>query len=208
MAKWASLALVVFAAGASALYLAVVRLLRAGSGLALERYELRRGLDLSALPASALSAKLPKRLSARNRGSVTRLVNLLNGGPCDVNIGRGPRHSRPEDYPWANEWSHMSGTLAKYRVRTREEAVAAYVDWLPTQPHLWSYDALSGLYGKTLGCWCVPRLCHGHTLVYLADASRTRCRCGSIQLACILFPGSNCSVQHQLPGASPQRRLL
>jgi hypothetical protein len=53
---------------------------------------------------------------------------------------------------------------------TRKEAINAYRDWI-----LYSPDAeeqrskLHTLKGKTLGCWCKPKSCHGDVLVELAD---------------------------------------
>jgi hypothetical protein len=40
--------------------------------------------------------------------------------------------------------------------------------WLLTQPALLA--ALPELAGRTLGCWCAPRACHGDVLARLANA--------------------------------------
>lgn len=82
--------------------------------------------------------------------------------PHDVYIGRPSK--------WGNPFSHLSpnGTLAKYRVATREDAVAAYENWIQGQPQLLA--DLPELRGKVLGCWCAPLLCHGEVLVRLANA--------------------------------------
>lgn len=77
--------------------------------------------------------------------------------PYDVYIGRPSK--------WGNPFSHQEGTLAQFRVDTREEAVQAYEEWLHTQPHL--IAALPELRGKVLGCWCAPKACHGGVLVRL-----------------------------------------
>ena len=53
---------------------------------------------------------------------------------------------------------------------SRAEVIAKYRDWLMTQPELLS--ALSELQGKTLGCWCAPKPCHGDVLVALANAKK------------------------------------
>lgn len=84
----------------------------------------------------------------------TRIINLRTKAPYDVYIGRPS--------PWGNPFSHEFGTLAEYKVRTREEAVEAYEQWILKQPALLA--RLPELKGKTLGCWCVPALCHGHVL--------------------------------------------
>lgn len=61
-----------------------------------------------------------------------------------------------------------------------------YVDWLtlPKDPGrhdpLWHpryrptavMENVGRLSGKVLGCWCAPRLCHGHVLAQLSEASR------------------------------------
>ena len=51
---------------------------------------------------------------------------------------------------------------------TREEVIARYEAWLLEQPELLA--ALPELEGKTLGCWCAPRPCHGDVLARLANA--------------------------------------
>ena len=51
---------------------------------------------------------------------------------------------------------------------TRDEVIARYEAWLLEQPEL--VDALPELAGKTLGCWCAPRACHGDVLARLANA--------------------------------------
>lgn len=59
---------------------------------------------------------------------------------------------------WGNPFSHKMGTLAKYRVGTREEAIARYDEWLSAQPQLLAQ--LPTLRGKVLGCHCLPMRCH------------------------------------------------
>ncbi len=79
--------------------------------------------------------------------------------PYDVYIGRPSK--------WGNPFSHRLGTLARYRVRTREEAIERYGEWVTAQPQLMA--ALPELRGKVLGCWCKPQACHGDVLARLAD---------------------------------------
>jgi hypothetical protein len=51
---------------------------------------------------------------------------------------------------------------------TREEVIAKFALWLPTQPQL--LDLMLALRGLTLGCWCTdPDPCHGHVLLRLAN---------------------------------------
>jgi hypothetical protein len=77
----------------------------------------------------------------------------------DVYIGRPSK--------WGNPFSHQAGTLAKFRVASRQEAIAQYREWILTQPQL--IAALPELKGKRLGCWCSPKACHGDVLAELAD---------------------------------------
>jgi hypothetical protein len=70
---------------------------------------------------------------------------------------------------WGNPFTHLRDrpTLASFLVSTRDEAIAAYETWLPTQAHL--VDALPELRDKVLGCWCRPLACHGDVLIKLAN---------------------------------------
>ena len=45
----------------------------------------------------------------------------------------------------------------------RDEVIRKYDAWLMTQPNL--LNSLHELRGKTLGCWCKPKRCHGDVLV-------------------------------------------
>lgn len=89
------------------------------------------------------------------------LVNMRTGAHYDVYIGRPSI--------WGNPFSHEFGTLAQYKVKTRQEAVEKYEAWILTQPDLLA--RLPKLKSKVLGCWCVPALCHGHVLLKLINAS-------------------------------------
>lgn len=53
---------------------------------------------------------------------------------------------------------------------SREEVIDKYHRWILTQPLL--LLQLHELRGKTLGCWCRPRYCHGDILAMLADGPR------------------------------------
>ncbi len=54
---------------------------------------------------------------------------------------------------------------------TREEVIAKYREWLPTQ-HL----NLVELWGKDLVCWCAPLHCHADVLLELAAKSEREAR--------------------------------
>lgn len=88
----------------------------------------------------------------------TRVVNKYKE-PYDVYIGRGSK--------WGNPFSHRQGTKAQFVVATREEAIEKYREWLMKQPHLLA--SLNELRGKTLGCFCKPKSCHGDVLVELIE---------------------------------------
>lgn len=55
---------------------------------------------------------------------------------------------------------------------TRTEVIAKYETWLANQSELLA--ALPSLRGKTLGCWCAPKPCHGDVLLRLTDALAAR----------------------------------
>ena len=68
---------------------------------------------------------------------------------------------------WGNPYSHKEGTLAKFKVKSRKEAIAKYREYLLDNPELLA--KLPELTGKTLGCWCKPQACHGDILDELAN---------------------------------------
>ena len=90
-----------------------------------------------------------------------RQANIPSGA---VHVGRPTK--------WGNQYSHMHGTLAKYKVNSRDEAVDAYEADL-----LHILDTVSGareqlqaeLRGKDLVCWCAPQRCHADVLMKYAN---------------------------------------
>ena len=50
---------------------------------------------------------------------------------------------------------------------TREEVIEKFKNWILTQPNL--LKDLHEIKGKTLGCWCKPKSCHGDVLVELIE---------------------------------------
>lgn len=76
----------------------------------------------------------------------------------DVYIGRPSK--------WGNPFSHIPERAECY-VPTREHAVECYRRWILTQPDL--LKDLHELRGKTLGCWCAPKPCHGDVLAELSS---------------------------------------
>jgi bacteriorhodopsin len=75
----------------------------------------------------------------------------------DVYIGRPSK--------WGNPF-------AIGRDGTRKQVIARYERWLLTQPEL--VASLHELEGKTLGCWCARRACHGDVLARLAAEQAAR----------------------------------
>lgn len=81
----------------------------------------------------------------------------------DVYIGRGSK--------WGNPFTHITDkpTTAKFIVASREEAIQKYKEWLLEGEGKWLLEHLHELKGKTLGCWCHPKACHGDVLLELAN---------------------------------------
>jgi len=84
-------------------------------------------------------------------------------------------HCKKEDFDfmidrttkWGNPFGTRKESRAKFIVGSREEAIKAYKDWILTQEEL--MVSLHELKGKTLGCWCKPKRCHGDVLVSLVS---------------------------------------
>lgn len=67
---------------------------------------------------------------------------------------------------WGNPYSHKEGTIAKYKVNTREEAIKKFKEYLLTSGLI---NDILELKGKVLGCWCKPKACHCDLLAKLAN---------------------------------------
>ena len=85
--------------------------------------------------------------------SSTHVVNKKSS-KFDVYIGRGDAGK----CPWGNPFVMANQTTAE-----RKRVIAEYDKWLDTQPNLLA--RLPELVGKTLGCFCAPKECHGDVLV-------------------------------------------
>ena len=79
--------------------------------------------------------------------------------PFDVYVGRGSK--------WGNPYSHKEGTLAEQVVGSRSVAIRKYEEYLLSNKDL--MESLPDLKGKTLGCWCKPKSCHGDILLKYAN---------------------------------------
>lgn len=93
----------------------------------------------------------------------------------DVYIGRSSdRHSHEH---FGNPFSHRPGTQALIILKTREEAIEAFRQWLTgeywndvnVEQRQWILANLHTLKGKILGCWCKPKSCHGDILFELSN---------------------------------------
>lgn len=76
--------------------------------------------------------------------------------PYDIYIGR--KNGDLPQSKWANPF--VVGKHGK-----RGECIKMYREWILTQDHL--MESLHELEGKTLGCWCKPKDCHGDVLLSL-----------------------------------------
>ena len=88
--------------------------------------------------------------------------------PNSVYIGRPSK--------WGNPFSHKDDTKAKYKVKTRDEAVEAFEKLInklmENNPQL-REDIIRELGGKNLVCWCAPARCHGDVLLKIANPTIT-----------------------------------
>ena len=82
---------------------------------------------------------------------MAKVVNVRNE-KCDVYIGRGSK--------WGNPF-HIG------KDGDRSEVIKKYTNYILKQPEL--LKALPKLKGKTLGCYCAPKPCHGDVLVRLLE---------------------------------------
>lgn len=78
----------------------------------------------------------------------------------DIYIGRPSKYGNP--------YSHKEGTLAKYKVENRAEAIKRYEEDLRNDPEKMEMVKRE-LKGKILGCHCKPKFCHGHVLAWIAN---------------------------------------
>jgi hypothetical protein len=96
-----------------------------------------------------------------------KVVNIKKNKNYDVYIGRGCCPITGEESKWGNPYSHDPNSLAKFIVDTREEAVNKFEEYLLNNNEL--MGSLPELMFKTLGCWCLPKLCHGLVLKKYVD---------------------------------------
>jgi hypothetical protein len=99
---------------------------------------------------------------------MTTKVSHIKTKVHTVYIGRGSS--------WGNIFTHLplDKTQAEYQSPTREASIADFENWFLHSPDpraQWMRDHVHELKGKTLGCFCAPRSCHGDVLARHADKS-------------------------------------
>jgi hypothetical protein len=72
--------------------------------------------------------------------------------PYDVYIGRGSKWGNPFVLGRDGDRTEVIGKYTKYLVNNKE-----------------LMGSLHELKGKTLGCWCSPKACHGNVLVAFCE---------------------------------------
>lgn len=83
--------------------------------------------------------------------------------PYDVYIGRPGLYGNP--------YSHLPGK-GQALVKSREDAIRMFEEDLRLAMEMSRDEViefLRPLAGKTLGCWCAPKACHGDVLVRLCS---------------------------------------
>lgn len=82
---------------------------------------------------------------------ISAVVNIRKE-PYDVYIGRGSK--------WGNPFKiGVDGN--------REDVIKKYIDYLLNNKEL--LESIGELKGQRLGCYCQPKMCHGHVLWLLAN---------------------------------------
>ena len=85
----------------------------------------------------------------------------------DIYIGRDSR--------WGNPFTHLkTNSRAKYIVETRDLAIESYRNYILNGEGKHLLKNLHELRGKTLGCWCKPKSCHGDILKELVEYENSR----------------------------------
>jgi hypothetical protein len=102
-------------------------------------------------------------------------MNLINQNSPECKVV----HCKKEDYDvyigrpskWGNPFSHIKDkeTRAEFIVKSRQEAIQAYENWILLGDGRRLLSDLTELKGKVLGCWCHPKGCHGHVLAKLVN---------------------------------------
>jgi hypothetical protein len=145
------------------------------AGATVDFFKLPEGLrrkDGKAVKDLCDAANLPE----RDAGHVADLFKMPDSIEAEATVENSPSS------PWLTSVVHCKrsahdvyiGRPSKWgnpfeigRDGDRETVIRKYREWLPNQPELMA--ALPELKGKTLGCWCAPKACHGDILFELAN---------------------------------------
>lgn len=101
------------------------------------------------------------------KNPLAKLINLKTGEPYDIYIGRGKCPVTGKESIWGNPYSHKQNSIAKYKVKSRKEAIKMYREYILNSPELLA--KIPELKGKILGCFCKPMACHGDVLLELIN---------------------------------------
>lgn len=82
--------------------------------------------------------------------------------PRVVHIKREPYDVR------IDRQTHWGNPFVIGKDGTREQVIAKYREWILSEPSIVAM-AKRTLKGKTLGCWCAPKACHGDVLLEIAN---------------------------------------
>jgi len=114
----------------------------------------RRASELDAGTVQSIPAE---EVSRKARTLLIPHVVHYKKEPYDVYIGRPSK--------WGNPFSiGMHGT--------RKEVIALYKQYVLVRREL-LLAIRAELKGKTLGCWCAPKACHGDILLWIANCGET-----------------------------------
>lgn len=71
---------------------------------------------------------------------------------------------------WGNQYTHLNGTTAQFKVNSREEAVVMHRRQFikDIEAGVISKFELRNMAGKKLACYCAPQLCHCSTIAAAA----------------------------------------
>lgn len=104
------------------------------------------------------------------------LHTLIKSFPMDVH---SPKPSRPTRVVHCGRDAYdvyigrpsIWGNPFKVEDFGRKECINRYREWIMYSEEAGDLrDQLSSLRGKTLGCWCKPKACHGDVLVELVES--------------------------------------
>ena len=88
-------------------------------------------------------------------GRKPKLVNRRNNKVYDLSIGRDSRWGNRSILSDASNNLERDAVCDSHDIQLTHQILSGEV----------TIDDLLSLEGKTLGCWCVPKRCHGHNII-------------------------------------------